>query len=158
MVMSAIQEDSTENNRLCRSPARDGSPCKARALQDGYCFSHSPALAVKRTAARSKGGSNSAKSVRLRALVPPRLIPVFDKLEAALTEIYEGKLSPSQGSAMAAVSRAMVAVLTSGELEERVRDIESKLEGKSGTLRDAARLTDEQLGSIAARGLEGKTQ
>jgi len=158
MVMSAIQEDSTENNRLCRSPARDGSPCKARALQDGYCFSHSPALAVKRTAARSKGGSNSAKSVRLRALVPPRLIPVFDKLEAALDEVYGGKLEAKQGTAMAAIARAMVAVLTSGELEERVRDIESKLEGKSGTLRDAARLTDEQLGSIAARGLEGKTQ
>ncbi len=131
MVMSAIQEDSTESKRLCRSPNRDGSPCKARAHEDGYCFAHSPAMAVKRTSARSKGGTNSAKSVRLRALVPPRLIPVFDKLEAALTEIYEGKLSPSQGSAMAAVSRAMVSVLTSGELESRLRDVESKLEDKT---------------------------
>jgi len=131
MVMSIIEENQTESKRLCRSPNRDGSPCRARAHADGYCFSHSPNMAVKRTEARSKGGTNSAKSIRLRALVPPRLIPVFDKLEAALDEVYGGKLEAKQGTAMAAIARAMVAVLTSGELEERVRDIESKLEGKT---------------------------
>jgi ribosomal protein S9 len=58
-------------------------------------------------------------------------LPVYDKLETALSEVHEGGLKPQQASAMAALARAMVSVLTSGELEERLRDIESKLRGKT---------------------------
>ncbi|MDG7041503.1 MAG: hypothetical protein JRN22_00425 [Nitrososphaerota archaeon] len=129
--MSESQAKATEYNR-CKSNTRDGSPCRAWAGEDGYCFSHDPALAAKRAEARAKGGRNSARSARLRALVPPRLLPVYDKLETALDETHNGTLKPSQAGAMAALARAMVAVLTSGELEDRVRDIENRLtEGKT---------------------------
>ncbi len=62
----------------------------------------------------------------MRGLVPPRLVSVYDALEAALTEVHDGRLDPKQASAMAALARAMVAVLTAGELEQRVRDIEAR--------------------------------
>ena len=65
----------------------------------------------------------------MRGLVPPRLLATFDTLETALQEVHTGSLDPRQASAMAAVARAMVAVLTSGELEQRVRDMEGKLAG-----------------------------
>jgi len=129
-MTSAIQEITTERMR-CKGTTKNGSPCRAHALEGGYCFVHSPALQQKRLEARAKGGRNSAKAVRLRALVPPRLLPVYDKLETALSEVHEGGLKPQQASAMAALARAMVSVLTSGELEERLRDIESKLRGKT---------------------------
>ncbi|MFC1972596.1 hypothetical protein ACFLVE_04250 [Chloroflexota bacterium] len=55
-------------------------------------------------------------------------MPVYDKLENALEEVHGGKLESKQAQAMASLARAMVAVLTSGELEERVRGLETKVE------------------------------
>ena len=98
-------------------------------MEDGYCFSHSPALEKKRLEARAKGGKNSARAARLRGLVPPRLMPVYDILESALEEVHGGKLESKQAQAMASLARAMVAVLTSGELEERVRGLEDRIGG-----------------------------
>ncbi len=118
----------TTEHKRCKSKTQAGEPCRGIALEDGYCFSHSPALAKKRFEARAKGGKNSARAARLKRLVPPRLIPVFDRLEKALVEVHTGELESKQASAMAALARAMVAVLTSGELEERLRNVETKVE------------------------------
>ena len=109
---------------LCKARRIDGQPCCARAIIDGYCFSHSPELAAKAREARSLGGLNKARIVRLGKLLPPRLIPVFDTLESALYEVHSGDLEPKAASAMAALASAMVKVLTSGELEERLRKLE----------------------------------
>ena len=117
----------TERKR-CKSLARNGEPCRGYALEDGYCFSHSPALEKKRLEAKARGGRNSARAARLRGLVPPRLMSVYDRLETALVEVHSGKLESKQATAMAAIARAMVAVLTSGELEERLRSLETKVE------------------------------
>lgn len=110
----------------CKSGTRNGEPCRGFAMADGYCFSHSPALEAKRLEARAKGGKNSSRAARLRGLIPPRLVPVYDKLETALEEVHTGNLESKQATAMAALARAMVAVLTTGELEERVRALETK--------------------------------
>ena len=111
--------------KRCLAPRKDGMPCPVTVLVDGrYCFAHSPKLHADRTEARRRGGHNRATAVRLRALMPPRLVPVFDRLEAALAETHAGDLDPKQATAMAALARAMVAVLTSGELEERLRKLE----------------------------------
>ena len=61
-----------------------------------------------------------------RALVPPRQVPVYDWLERVLDEVHAGYLAPSQAQATAAVARAMVTVLTSDELEQRVRELEGR--------------------------------
>jgi len=90
-----------------------------------FCFAHDPDRAQDRAEARSKGGKNRAKIVRLRALAPPRLLDVFDRLERALIETHDGELDPKAAQAMASLARAMVATLQVGELEQRVRDLES---------------------------------
>ena len=114
---------SSERQRpICTAARKDGQPCKAMAVVNGLCVGHQPGAQE----ARRKGGRNSAKVIRMRGLIPPRLVPVYDKLEKALTEVYGGQLEPKQATAMAALARAMVAVLTSGELEERVRTLEAK--------------------------------
>jgi hypothetical protein len=116
----------TEPKR-CKATKLNGEPCQAAAITPaGYCFTHEPKLSAERDRARQKGGKNSAKIVRIRGLIPPRLVEVYDTLEAALGEVHDGKLSPGQAGAMASIARAMVAVLESGQLEERVRDLEAK--------------------------------
>lgn len=112
--------------KRCAAARRDGRPCTAPVLTgSSYCFAHAPDRAAERAAARRKGGQHSAAAVRLRALVPPRLVSVYDQLEAALGEVHAGTLEPRQAQAMASLARAMVAVLTAGELEERVRRLEA---------------------------------
>lgn len=87
---------------------------------------HDPTRAEERDDARRRGGTNSSNIARLHGLVPPRLLAIFDALETAMTEVHNGGLDPRQAQAMASLARALVAVLTAGELEQRVRDLESK--------------------------------
>lgn len=108
----------------CRETRRDGSPCTAKAGVDGYCVGHRPGASE----ARAKGGRNSATAARLEKLVPPRLVGLYDRLEAALDEVHGGALDPRVASAMASLAGAMVRVLTSGELEDRVRKLEERSE------------------------------
>lgn len=56
-------------------------------MEDGYCFSQFPSLEKKCLESRAKGGKNSARAARLKGLVPPRLVPVYDRLENALEEV-----------------------------------------------------------------------
>lgn len=111
----------------CAATRRDGHPCTAPALASGYCFAHDPALAQKRATARANGGKNRAGAIRLHRLCPPRLSAVYAKLETALVEVHDGKLDPKVATAMAALARAMVAVLTSGQTEERLRAVEEMM-------------------------------
>lgn len=114
---------------VCAGLRRDGHGCGAPALAgDGWCYSHHPHRVEERTAARQRGGRNRATAARLRALLPPRLIPVYERLEGALGGVLDGTLDPRQATAAAAVARAMVAVLVSGELEARVRKLEGEVE------------------------------
>ena len=88
----------TEPNR-CTAKRKDGGDCQAPALEDGYCFAHSPSRKAERDEARRRGGKNSAKVIRLRGLVPPRLTGIYDKLEAAFDEVHDGAtFSPRHGA------------------------------------------------------------
>jgi hypothetical protein len=116
----------TAERRTCAGVRRDGQPCQSRVVSDGtYCYVHSPAHSEARAEARRRGGRNRSSAVRLRGLVPPRLVAVYDRLEQALDEVLRYELDHRNATAAASVARAMVAVLTAGELEERVRKLES---------------------------------
>jgi len=91
----------------------------------GLCLAHDPDRSAQYAEARRRGGRNSSSAARLRGLVPPRLATVYDRLETALAQVHEGDLDPKIASAMGSLARALVAVLTSGELEQRVRDLEA---------------------------------
>jgi hypothetical protein len=111
----------------CEGTRKDGQPCTAPVLGAGtWCFAHDPERGAQRQAARERGGKHRGSVVRLRGLCSPKLIEVYEQLEQALGEVHEGKLAASQGVAMASLARAMVAVLSAGELEERVRRLEGR--------------------------------
>jgi hypothetical protein len=115
----------------CQARRRDGQPCGSFALPgSGYCFTHDPDRAAERIEARRRGGQHTGRAYRFRSLLPPRLVPVFERLEAAMISVEAGTLTPSQATALAALARAMVAVLESSELAERLKEIEAMLEGR----------------------------
>ncbi len=93
-----------------------------------WCFAHDPDRAAQRTEARQRGGRNKATARRLRGMLPERLAPIFDQLEAALPAVLAGNLDPKAATAAAHIARALVAVLTAGEMEARVRALEERRE------------------------------
>ncbi len=101
----------------CSAPTKTGKPCRGRPAESGYCFAHDPATKDKREAARVKGGENSSHAARLEKLLPSRLRPTFDRLEAAMKEVHEGRLDPRQATAMTSVAGAMVKIIKAGEAE-----------------------------------------
>ena len=110
----------------CGATRKDGTPCTAQVLGDSrYCWAHDPALAATRAETRRRGGQNRATSKRLARLMPVRLVPVWEQLEQALTDVLAGSLDPKQATAAAALARALAAVLQVGELEQRLRDLEA---------------------------------
>lgn len=125
----AAGETASERKR-CVARNRDGSACGSFSLPGSdFCFSHDPDRQAERAEARRRGGLNSAKVIRLRGLIPPRLMPIYDQLEAAMSEVHDGDLDPRRASAMASIARAMVGVLQAGELEERLRRLEESQHG-----------------------------
>ena len=115
------------NYPTCQGQRRDGRPCTSPLVgADGFCFAHSPMRVAERQAAQQRGGQHRASVVRLRGLMPPRLVPVFERLERALEEVHDGTLKPGQAIAMATIARAMVSVLQAGEVEQRLRDLEGR--------------------------------
>jgi hypothetical protein len=118
-----------ENSKiLCKTVTKNGSNCRATAGGDGYCFWHSPSYAQKRKEASLKGGKNRRSVIRAEKLVPPRLVQVYNLLENALRQVCEKQMEPKQALAIASLSKAMVEVLTAGELEERMRRLEEGME------------------------------
>jgi len=125
-----VTRSSAQHPPTCTAIRKDGKPCQAVATRSGLCLAHDPGLEEKRQEARRQGGRNKARIARLGKLVPPRLIAVYDHLEEALGQVHRGELDPRVATAMASLAGAMVRVLTSGEIEERLRRLEQRTNGR----------------------------
>jgi hypothetical protein len=51
-------------------------------------------------------------------------VDVYEQLEQAMGGVLEGTFPPTRATAMASVASAMARVLSQGELEQRLRDLE----------------------------------
>ncbi len=114
----------------CLGHRSDGEPCRSPVVgESGYCFAHDPERTEEAQRARRRGGYGSSAIQRTRNLAPASLRDVYTALEAAMGEVHDGRLAPARASAMAALARAMMQVITAGEVEERVRSLEATLIG-----------------------------
>lgn len=112
-----------ETTERCPAVRRDGRRCTAAVTSSGYCIGHGPGASE----ARRMGGKATSRAARAGRLLPARLRPIADGLEAAFEEVHAGRLDPKRASAMASLAGALVRVVTAGELEERVRSIEKDM-------------------------------
>ncbi len=106
----------------CHGIKKNGQRCGSFAGYSGWCFAHDPNVTWDDRAEYRKvtGPGN-----RLVKMMPPRLRPVFEDLVKAMGDVVTGKITPSQASALAALATASVRVLTSGEMEERLRALDA---------------------------------
>ena len=126
---SSSLEKTTERQR-CSATRKDGKPCTAWAIKDGLCVGHQP----NSNEGRAKGGTHSSKKHRLDAMLPLRLRPVLELLENALTEVHEGKLKPSEATAIASLAGAIVKTIEAGIFEQRLMELEERFGTGQGRL------------------------
>jgi hypothetical protein len=114
--------DAFANRERCQAQRKDGTPCQAPAVRDGLCVGHQ---AGDHAAWRRKGGAATSSAARASAALPHVLKPVRDALITALVKVNDGRYTPAQGSAMAAIASAIVRVFVASEQEQRVKDLET---------------------------------
>lgn len=136
--------DKTPNGSpRCKGIKPDGTRCQSFRGRRGFCWQHDPKVtASMRHAAVQKGGRNTSVRARTERMLPPRLRGVFEHVEKALTEVYDGTLAPARAQAMASLAGAAVRVLEAGELEEKIRKMEKAAEGDFDGDLDDAEFTD----------------
>lgn len=116
----------------CAAIRRDGAACQSAVLAGGgWCYTHDPNRANERTEARRRGGQHRSNLARARVAVPERLVPIIAKLEVAFDAAVAGALDPRTALAVAALARALVIVVQAGDVEVRLRRLESEQRGEA---------------------------
>ncbi len=113
-------------HRRCMGTSKTGARCTGPATSTGYCIAHDP----RRHEWNIIGGQHSRKGERLAKLLPSSMRPIIDLLNKAAQEVYDGRLDPRQATALASLASALVRVYTVGEMEDRMRQVEAKVNKK----------------------------
>jgi hypothetical protein len=116
--------------RRCKAKTVTGSPCSATPVRDdGYCYWHSPAVEAERDEAHRRGGSARSNRSRARKVLTGDVRDMTDvkaRLMIALAKVEESELDPGPANAMANLARAIATVAQVGELEVRIRELETR--------------------------------
>ncbi len=113
----------------CSGTRRGGEPCNAAALPGrALCWAHDPELRGKATEARRAGGENSSTAARAARRVPRDMADLVKRLLLAVDEVHRGELDPRRATAMAALGRAIVTVYEAGELQQRLTELEARVD------------------------------
>lgn len=115
----------------CTGQNRDGQPCSAQALRDGWCRWHHPELEDDRAAWRRKGGEGRSTVNRAGKRLPKTLLDVQGALLRALAAVEAGDLEPARANAMGSLARALVTVTEYATLEDRITALERAGDGRA---------------------------
>ena len=113
----------------CTGRNKDGSPCNAQAWRDGLCRWHHPDLEPQRAEERRRGGHARSNAARARKALAGNIRDMTDvkaRLMIALVKVEGGELESGPANAMANLARAIATIAQVGELEDRIRELESR--------------------------------
>ena len=114
--------------KQCKAHTKRGTRCPNAAGPDGFCFTHSPTRAAERKAARKLGGFNRRRRVSGDEAVQVKdMADVLRLINAVIVDVWQLENSPARGRVLLGAADMAIKALTNGELEERVRVLESRL-------------------------------
>lgn len=125
----------SNGKRTCQATTASGEPCQMSPLTDSdFCWTHDPARAVDRAAARKRGGQNSSRAGLVGVSVEPVRLRTVEDVRTLLEDVVADTLALANSNAR---SRTLASLLTLalkalevGELEERLVALEILLSHK----------------------------
>jgi hypothetical protein len=114
----------------CLGTTKDGKPCGAKPLPGSeLCPWHDPAWAERRKEWSTRGGKGKSNEARARKRLAGDVRDMTDvkaRLMIALAKVEAGELEPGPANAMANLARAIATIVQVGELEDRLRELETR--------------------------------
>jgi hypothetical protein len=114
----------------CTATTKAGKPCSAQARPGKrVCLWHDAEAAEERRKNAAKGGQARSNLARLKRSLPTEPLAFTDVqgvLGAVLRDLLAGKLDPPVANAAANVARAFAAIAQAGEMEDRIRELETR--------------------------------
>jgi len=123
-----VVSDAHRTLERCQARKKDGTPCQASAVRNGHCVGHQGADNAEW---RKKGGAATSKANRAARLLPSRLQPMVQLLEAVFADLYRStgaRRTARDATALASVALAIGRLFQIGESEQRLRDLEAAVE------------------------------
>ena len=131
--------------RACKATCKTGKPCKGQALPNSdYCLFHDPTRATIRAAGRKLGGSNrqgrKTSTIALRAEASGQPLPpislrtvedVLGLIEETVNDVRLLENSNQRARTIASLAAVAIKALEIGEIEQRLRLIESILQNQN---------------------------
>ena len=97
----------------CAATTADGNPCPNAALSGGqFCFTHDPAKAAERDAARNRGGAARAAQLSgavVEKLDSPEAVRLY--LTRVCRDVEAGLIEPKRGTAISNLARIQLQAL-----------------------------------------------
>lgn len=132
--MSDKPDSRSVSKRRCKALTKKGEPCKAVVVLDsGYCIAHdrgAEIVELRRDGHVAGGYQSSNLAAVVRALkADPSRQELYEKLSAAMVQVFEGTMPPNRGNSLASLGRAVLAVIDSAEQNVRLSKVEELVEG-----------------------------
>ena len=113
----------------CTAMTKKHTPCPNRPLPGkSTCFVHTPELVGRLREANRQGGLNKRTERRIAKRMPEDLKDTLATLYRVMAAVESGEMEPARASAIAAVSRAVVAVYESALVEAKISELEETIE------------------------------
>ena len=117
-------------SRPCSARTKTGGPCGATPLHDAeYCFWHSPQHAEEAAKARSLGGQRRRRESTLAGAYDVGPLDNVGGIRRVLEIVtFDGlgmEISVARGRLLIAATQGLTKLLETGELEDRVAELES---------------------------------
>ncbi len=118
----------------CQATNTAGNPCQAEPRKGrNWCVWHDPELAERRKEWSLRGGHGKSNAVRAKKrLQRMELQDVDAALCTALVDVLAGDLEPGLATAAATLARAIHAVRTATEHEQRIAELEAQQHNEPG--------------------------
>ena len=125
-------------SRTCKTVRDSGESCRAAPLRDGaFCRMHSPDHAADVQEGRRVGGLRRRKEVTLQAAYEfeglDTVVDIRRVVEIAILDALSMENSIARGRLLISAAQVGAKLLETGELEDRVAELESVVKPRTDT-------------------------
>ena len=115
---------------LCKATNKAGKPCKAQAMNNGYCYRHNPDIATADKLLASKRGGLKYDPKTLAETAQPIDTKTYRGLLVALdnntNDLREGKIDPRTSNALVQNILAVIEIKKVIDLDQRLTQLEQR--------------------------------